>query len=463
MTTYKFFKNWRALLFIISIFTLNGAFAQHSISGTIKMYNQRMITLEMLRGDTRLAIDSVRTDDNGHFFLEAKTWYLPAMYLISTDDGNVFKIIYNNQNVQFISDQAEQDAMVQFIGSDENKLWYEYSILKNNVRARQELIKPILQQYPPNETFYKSAADTYNQLQLKLKRKADSIYNHRPETMAARLIRADVPPVIDLNLPFDQQRQELITHFFDDTDFADTILLFSDVLTTKMIDFLALHQRPGMDMPELQLQFMRALDVVMLKASVEKKAYLFALEYFLDGFARMGFAGITDYLSNLPHLNQECMDIETLTEIERVAGPHRRIITGSAAPDIAMNDIEGNLFNLEEIKGTMKILLFWSVNCPHCLKILPEIKNLTTKFTDIRVISFVISQDQKQLQDIITSEKLDWLHLSDGLGWQSPVVESYMVYGTPTIFVLDAQNNILSKPSGIEELEAVLTKQSEMP
>ncbi len=150
MTTYKFFKNWRALLFIISIFTLNEAFAQHSISGTIKMYNQRMITLEMLRGDTRLAIDSVRTDDNGHFSLVAKTWYLPAMYLISTDDGNVFKIIYNNQNVQFISDQAEQDAMVQFIGSDENKLWYEYSILKNNVRARQELIKPILQQYQPD-------------------------------------------------------------------------------------------------------------------------------------------------------------------------------------------------------------------------------------------------------------------------------------------------------------------------
>lgn len=449
-----FLKIGAFLLVLISLKPVN---AQRVISGTIDGYSNKMITLSVVRGDMKVPVDSVRSNQDGHFTLMTKNWYRPGMYMIQTEDGNIMKLIYNLSDIRFVSHKSDENSPVEFIDSDENQLWYGYSIHKNDVRARQELIKPILQQYPQNESFYQQAIDAYNSLQFSLKRKVDSIYNKRSETLAARFIRADAPPIIDLSQDFESQRGSLKDHFFDETDFADTMLISSDVLTSKMIDFLSLHQRPSMDMAELQLSFMQALDVILKKASVEKKMYLFVLDYFLEGFARMGFNGVTDYLSNLPHLDNECMDMETLFEIERIAGPHRKIIIGSEAPDITMEDIYGNAFELGKTKGKVKILIFWSVTCPHCISILPEVKRLSTRFSDLQVISFIISKDRNSMLEIIDKEKLNWTHLSDGAGWTGPITESYMVYGTPTFFILDENNHILSKPSGIVEMEAVLT------
>lgn len=430
--------------------------SQHLIHGTINGYNQRTIVLSAIRGDQQLPVDSVKTNREGYFRLETKNWYQPGMYFLQTDEDQHIKIIYNNTDIQLVSDNTTEDVQVEFVGSDENKLWYEYSVLKAETKAKKDLINPILQQYPQDETFYQQAVEAYNQLQQQLISKADYIYLKHSETLAARFIRADVPPMINLQLPYDEQLRQLKNHFFDKTDFADTLLLNSDVLTTKMIDFLALHQQPQMDMSALQYVFIEALDVIMKNAAVEKKTYLFALEYFIEGFARMGFTGITDYLSNLPHLNNECMDMQTLMDVERIAGAHRRVITGSAAPEIVSNDIHGHPFSLEQTKEKVKLLVFWSVNCPHCLLAIPEIKKLAEKWPQIQIISFVLSTDRNKLDEIIAREQLSWIHLSDGLGWNSTVAQEYMVYGTPTLFLIDEQNNILSKPASVAEAEAVI-------
>ncbi|MCC7317626.1 MAG: redoxin domain-containing protein [Bacteroidales bacterium] len=444
------------LLILETWFVQPEAKAQHQISGTIHNYTDQMIRLNMLKGDKKYPVDSVKTNSDGYFLFRTADWYRVGMYELVTKSGNHFRILYNKADVRFISNSDNENAIVEFIRSDENKLWYDYVILKDKVLARQELIKPVLQQYPRNELFYKQALETYNELQKSLKQKTDSIYFNRSETLAARLMRADMPPMIDLSLDFDAQRQQLKDHFFDQTDFADTLLLYSDVLTSKMIDYLSLYQRPSMGMAEVQLVFMQALDVIFEKASVEKTTYLFTLEYFIEGFAKMGFTAVTDFLSNLPHLNADCMDLETSLEIERIAGPHRKVVLGSAAPEISMTDINGNAFHLKDTQGKVKILLFWSVNCPHCISILPELEQLASHYPQVQVISFVLSNDIEKLKSIIAQEKLNWTHLSDGLGWASPVSEAYMVYGTPTFFVLNTDNTILSKPSGIAEMEVVL-------
>lgn len=425
--------------------------AQQTISGTINGYQQSMVTLYAIRGDLRLPLDSASTNQDGHFQFVTRSWYRPGMYELKLKDNQSLKIIFNHQDVAFVSDGLTENDNLRFIHSDENELWYAYVHLKSVVRERQEIIKPILQQYPTESLFYAQSAAEFNRLQYSLKQKADSIYNQRSETLAARLIRTDVPPIIPLELDFENQKKQLIFHFFDQTDFADTLLLQSDVLTSKMIEFLALHQSPNLDMPGLQLAFIRGLDVIFEKASVQQATYLFALEYFIEGFARMGFTAITDYLSTLPHFNSECTDLQTITDIERIAGPHRRIMTGSQAPELSMSTITGEAFSLEQTKGQLKLLVFWSVNCPHCISILPELKKLSTDFPQLHMLSFVLSNDNHKLNEIIRNEALQWTHLSDGLGWESPVAQEYMVYGTPTLIVLDENNLIVSKPSSVAE------------
>lgn len=438
------------------LFLALGGSAQNIISGTIEGYEQKPVSLLLVRGDMRLPVDSAKTDKNGNFRLETKSWYQPGMYELKIQDGFRIPLIYNHENIRFVSDAPDEEGAVRFIESDENKVWHEYIVAKTRTKALQDVLKPVLQQYPPQEAFYQQTVEEFNKLQNSLKRKADSLYHHRSELLSARFIRADAPAIVNLGLDFEQQRADLFAHFFDQCDFADTTLIASDILSRKMIDFLALHQTPQMDIHEIQAAFIRGLDVILEKASVENKTYLFVLSYFIDGFARMGLTAITDYLSTLPHLNSDCLDLSTSMEIERIAGPHRRIITGSVAPELLPETINGEPFSLEHFRGKLKILVFWSVNCQHCLKMLPELKKLSVKFPELQIISFVISNDRPKLDEIIQNEHLDWIHLSDGLMWESPVVQSYMVYGTPTLFLLDEENHIMAKPVSIEETQSLL-------
>lgn len=443
------------LYLILLIFPVLSLKAQHKISGTIRDYYNQSITLQLLRGDVKIPVDSIKTDGDGHFSFDVTDKMKAGMYLLKIPDGNSFPILFNHENVQLISAGIDENAFVEFVESDENKWWYDYFLLKGLTQYKQDLLKPILQQYPENARFYQLAVQEYDTIQYQLHQKANAIVSSHPQSLAARFIKTDLNPLIDLSLGFDEQRLQLKKHFFDQTDFADTVLIYSDILTRKLIDFLSLHQRPDMSMAEMQLEFIRALDVVLKKSSVDNNMYLFVIEYFIEGFARMGFTGVSDYLSSLPHLNGDCMDIETLIKIERIVGPHRKIVIGSSAPPIQTEDIEDRVFDLSLLQAKKTIVLFWSVTCPHCLELLPQLKKFADEHPDATVVSIVLSPNNSTLKNLIDQEQLNWIHIADGNGWNSPFVESYMVYGTPTLFLLDEEKHILSKPSGIAELKAV--------
>jgi thiol-disulfide isomerase/thioredoxin len=437
------------------LITAKTTWSQNSISGTIHGYNNKTISLLMIRGDQKLAIDSVKTNSEGHFSIIPRWKLIPGMYLLKTTEGNSIRILYNNEDVRLVSGGVDDASVVDFVQSEENKLWYEYFILKSSTQYLQELLKPIMQQYPQNEPFYLQTKEEYNKLQVSLHEKANNIISSHPETMAARFIRTDLLPLIDTDLSFDEQRALLKKNFFVETDFSDTLLIQSDILSRKMIDFLSLHQRPNLSMPELQLEFIRGLDAILQLASVEKKMYLFVIEFFIEGFYQMGLTGVSDFLSTLPHLNSDCMDVETLMQIEQIVGPHRKIITGSAAPEIVSVDIHGNPFDLKKLESRKTILVFWSITCPHCLELLPELKQFGKENPEATIVSIIMSPNSSTLKSLIEQGELDWIHIADGKGWDSPIVESYMIYGTPTLFLLDADKKIQSKPSGMAELKAI--------
>lgn len=443
------------LLFFGYTLSSNSAFTQNTISGTIQGYNNKTISLLMIRGDQKLPIDSIKTNNEGHFSINPRWNLIPGMYLLRTAEGNSIRILYNNEEIRLVSGGADDASVVDFIQSEENKLWYDYFIFKSETQYMQDLLKPIMQQYPQNELFYKQTREEYNKLQNKLHEKANEIISRHPETMAARFIKTDLSPIIDTELSFDQQRIQLKKDFFNNTDFSDTLLIQSDILSRKMIDFLSLYQRPNMSMPELQLEFIRGLDAILKLASVENKMYLFVIEYFIEGFYRMGLTGVSDYLSTLPNLNGDCMDVETLMQIEQIVGPHRKIINGSDAPDIVSFDIDGNPFDLKKLSNTKTIIVFWSMTCPHCLELLPELKQFGKENPEVAIVSIIMSPVNNTLKSHIDQEELNWIHIADGKGWESPIIESYMIFGTPTLFLLDADKKIQSKPSGMAELKAV--------
>ena len=50
---------------------------------------------------------------------------------------------------------------------------------------------------------------------------------------------------------------------------------------------------------------------------------------------------------------------------------------------------------------------------------------------------------KKELTKFVEENKMDWTHIYDEKGWESPIAKTYKVVGIPSTFLLDEKGNIL--------------------
>jgi len=447
-------------LFIFLLFPQFGMLAQHQISGTIPDYANQKVFLEAYFGEELIPVDTAFSDQEGAFSFDALREN--GMYRISLSAGPSLQLLFEGRPVQLVWNNYQQNRKLQFINSPTNQIWNDYQALRDETFFLQDLLKPVIRDYDRETRFYQLALQEFDSLQNNYQSKVDNWIAQSPESLAARYIKTDMRPALDLTSSFKSQRENLKQHFFDHTDFGDTLLIRSNILTRKMIDFLSLFQAEEESMQAIQFEFIKGLDVLFEKASVEPKMYVFVLDYLIEGFAQLGLPAVTDYISSLPHFDQVCMETETYIEIEQIVGPYRSTVLGAPAPDLIPEDIDGNPFSWSQIDKPNTLLVFWSITCPHCIELMPKLKAFARQHPDFEIVSVVLSPDNEILRDFLNQEGLNnWIHLSDGLGWESPMVKDYTIFGTPTLFVLDADKHIISKPSGIKELQEFIAAKNQ--
>jgi len=440
------------LVFFMLISIPSTLFAQQTISGTIHGFGNQLLKLEAIRGDQIILIDSVLTDISGSFQFESVN--VLGMYQISTPLGNSLTILYNGEAVQFVTDDPRSKGSLQFVQSIDNKGWSDYVMLRDKVFYLQNMLKPVISDYEQPSPFHSAAVQEFDSLQQLLYQSANSWIADHPKSLAALYIKTDMRPQIDLTADFAAQREDLKKNFFAQTDFGDTLLIRSNILTRKMIDFLSLYQSDDQSMQSVQFEFIKGLDRLFEYASVNETMYIFVLEYMINGFAHLGLPAVTDFISSLPHFDAVCMETESLMQLEQIVGPFRTTLIGIKAPDLISEDFNGEEFSFEQIQKPYTLLVFWSITCPHCLDMLPQLQAFVTNNPDYQLVSVILSKNDEVLHDFIKSEKYgDWIHLNDDLGWESPMAKAYNIFGTPTLFVLNQNQEIVSKPSGIKELQ----------
>lgn len=442
------------IIFILLFY--NNLYSQYSITGTVDSNKEEILNLYRVFGEKRFLVETDTTDNLGNYHFELPADLSPGMLILMNNDQKSFKLIFNHESLQLgITDFNQNDAF-NFRGSIENEIWYDYERIKKDVERKTELIFPILINYPQNTTFYKSSEKEYKNLENQLQNFVLNTQKNFPDAYATKLIRTDVSPFLPKNYTHFERNEYIKKHFLDSIDFSDTTLLNSDVLTKKMIDFIALHQDENLNMNELQKSFILAIDQILEKAAPNEKMYIFTLEFFLEGFTEMGLNLVTDYLSELPHLANDCLSKISLQRIEQIVNPFRKVMNGNPAPVLIGKLITDEDFNLDSIHDSRIIIVFWSAFCPHCIDLLPKINQLKTQYSDILIVSVITDKDSKAATEFIKQNKLDFYHLFDGLAWESPFTQTYKVYATPCIFLLDENHIILGKPSDLNEIILLL-------
>lgn len=108
--------------------------------------------------------------------------------------------------------------------------------------------------------------------------------------------------------------------------------------------------------------------------------------------------------------------------------------------------------SIHDVKADKKVIVFWSSTCSHCESELPKLleKYNDLKSKNIQVIALSLDVDKDSYTKKIAA--FPWINDSELKGWNSSYTETYNVHATPTYFILDSNNKIISKPEHVGDV-----------
>ncbi len=446
----------KELLTVSLIFLCLFSIAQyHTVNGTLPGVVNSKIYLIKLMGEKKTVIDTARSDISGSFTLDISD-QTPGMYAVIAGKDQAVELIYNNEDIRFITTGLTNQDGIQIIESVENLIYYDYLNLKGTNLYKMDLISNLIQQYPPNDEFYETSVNKYLTLQDEINNRVDQLISNNQGSLAARYISTDRPIIFDPREPVEQQGIYIKQHYFDNVDFNDTTLINSTILTSKAVSYLSLYQDDASSQEELEVSMLRALDTVLLHASVNQEVYEFLTDFFISGFESIGFDKGLTHIAENNYLENFCENTERKKKLENKMELIKKLSIGKVAPDFTTTDIEGNSITLSDIDADKTVLIFWASWCPHCDNILPVIDQYAANNPGIKVIAVSVDDSEKQLKDKIKETGYNWTFIGELMGWEGPVINEYGVAATPTIFILNKDKKIVAKPLSKAEIEKAL-------
>lgn len=133
-----------------------------------------------------------------------------------------------------------------------------------------------------------------------------------------------------------------------------------------------------------------------------------------------------------------------------------------AAPEIALKNPGGTEMRLSALKGKIVLIDFWASWCGPCRKENPNVVKLYQKYKNqgFEIFSVSLDQDENAWKAAIAKDGLIWPnHVSDLMGWQTPLVQSYGIQGIPHTVLLNREGNIVGVGLRGAQLEQKLIEQ----
>ncbi|QMU66034.1 MAG: redoxin domain-containing protein [Flavobacteriaceae bacterium] len=374
----------------------------------------------------------------------------PGYYRIAYDlqKGGFVDFLFNKEDIVFSIDLSLPRPFVEFQKSKENRLYTDYLKTISVAQSKTDSIQALYLNMPTGTSAraYKTSVASVKKIQEDYSQKATGFLIAHFIKAAARY---NAPKVIKT---VQEHQDNIRTHFFDYIDFTNPHLFNSSFLISSINDYV-FYVNHSEDSDQQLTLHKKAVDKV-LELITNQQFKVAIIEFLMTQFSDIKYALIVDYMI-ARHYDQLPEALQN-TEFKNKVIRELSVAIGRTAPDFSWEE-NGKTVTLSELnEANHYILVFYSTECSHCMKEIPQLFTFMKDKTHVKVIAFAMETTQTKWDKFKTSLP-GWRHAL-GLGkWHNKVAAIYQVVATPSYFVLDTDKQIIGAPIPLNHLKNIIS------
>ena len=453
------------------LFISNVAFSQgYQIQLNLESVSNKEVFLAHYYIGNIYVDDTLQLDASGSGILKGDTLLPQGLYKIYMDDKNHFDFILGADQDFLIANKTFASQGIQASGAVETEEFIKYISFLNNLKQESAAIQEQLK--TANNEEKKKLQEKVSGLTPKLHRYWEKIDEEYPNTFLYKFLISNYVPALDVStIPEQVQQNDSLLllakfqyqqeHFWDYFDYTDQRFLYTPLLKPKLETWFTkvLYQHYDSVRPYV-FEFIE-------NVRHNKRLFQFATSFFLNSSINsniMGMDALFIDLAKTYYLSGEAFwaTDKSLKKIKENVQFIERNLIGKIAPNLTLENMDGEFYNLHQIDKKLTAVLIYEPNCSHCKVFAPQLyKDIYQKYKDKGLEVFAIySMDNKEewIEFLEKHKMWDWINV-----WDKDHISGFKILydarKTPRIFILDENKKIISKNLTIEQLDHLMEQE----
>jgi len=449
---------------IINILLLVYAFgySQNTITGTFPYLANQQIKLAGYNGFNTYTIDTAKADEKGSFTLNySKNNY--GMAYLTAEDNKQFLLVLEESDIVLQGLNFEFIDSLHIVTGVENKLFEQY-IYAHTSRENALAGWYYLEKIYKLDTLF-SNQETTKQIIASEKQRIkteDNLFlvglpknSYISYYLPLRKLVSSVSTIA-------QYRTEEITvtiATFRKIDYTDPRLQKSGLLADVIESHFWLIENSGRSLDSVYIEMQISIDRMLENLMADEQKLNEITKHLFKFLEQRSLFPASEYLA-IKLLNEKSCTINNYFAAQLES--YRAMKKGNIAPDFDFKkDIIAPGYKatklpqkLSDIESKYTVVVFGASWCPQCPQELSKISGLYKKWKeqDVEVVFVSLDEDEQTFNSF--AGVFPFISTCDYKKWDSPIVQSFHVFATPTIYLLDDKREILLRPNSVSQLDS---------
>lgn len=450
----------RRCLMALTLCVLSFYSVAQSITGKFTQSAGETIRLEAFNGLKTYLVSSSIMDADGNFKLHYSKSDYGMGYLISIDQKPLF-VILSGEDIHIRGEALRNTETIQILQGQENQWFARYAT--EHPRREQALSAwNYLEKIYQNDSIFLSQDKIRQAIQSEQQRIKKSDTDFLNSLPIDSYVRWYLPTrkLVSYVSVIAQYRPEEIKpsiESFRKLDYTDPRLYRSGLFRDAIESHFWLLENSGRSLDSVFYEMKISIDAMMSYLAKDEKKLNEVTDYLFDLLERHSLFQASEYLA-LKVLNEVSCTIDG--NLAKQLETYRAMKKGNTAPDISFEaglllpSSSDHIKRLSELKGKYILVVFGAGWCPKCKEDIPELAKLYSKWRaqGVEVVYISLDDDKTVFDQSVAS--FPFIAYCDFKKWNSPAVECYYVFATPTMFLLNDRREILLRPNSVKQVDA---------